>query len=296
MSKIDNTLSFSYFGFNGFLEEEIAKKNNIKFIGIDRTKNRFKFYLKNDCIKEIKELKIKPDVIISTGGGHSYHILKYAKKNQIPYYLIEENVVMGLTNKLFYRKSQGLFSPFKFRGKKYINAAHPSSLITNKDIKIEYDFLFLGGSLGSDIISKLAIKMRNMPYKSLLICGRKKDKYIKYQNKNLHVEGFVNLEEYYNKSDIVVSRAGASTLFEMLTCNKKMIIIPSKKTRGNHQVLNAEFFKNNNLGIYLDEKSASVNCLLEISKYSFTDIIKSQKKYLEQLSYKPYEIIITRVK
>lgn len=132
-----------------------------------------------------------------------------------------------------------------------------------------------------------------MPYKSLLICGRKKEKYLKYQNKNLEIKGFENLENYYNKADIIITRAGSSTLFELLKLNKKMIIIPSKKTRGNHQVINAEFFSNNNLAIYLDEKSANINNLLEIAKYDFENIIKAQNKYLNSLSLIPYEQIIT---
>lgn len=130
--------------------------------------------LNKQVSQSILNLKLKPDLIISTGGGHSYHILKYAKKKKIPYYLIEENVKMGLVNKIFLHSSKNLFSPFKFKGKKAILAAHPSTLINIKTGKIECDFLFLGGSLGSDIIAKLAIKMRNMPYKSVLICGKKK--------------------------------------------------------------------------------------------------------------------------
>lgn len=250
--------------------------------------------LNKQVSQSILNLKLKPDLIISTGGGHSYHILKYAKKKKIPYYLIEENVKMGLVNKIFLHSSKNLFSPFKFKGKKAILAAHPSTLINIKTAKTEYDFLFLGGSLGSDIIAKLAIKMRNMPYKSVLICGKKKEKYLKYQNKNLKILGFVELEDYYASSDIVVTRAGSSTLFELLAYNKKMIIIPSKKTRGNHQVLNAEFFQNNDLGIYFDETSANLNTLIEISKYNFDKISLSQKKFLDNLSILPYEKIIRK--
>lgn len=290
----DNTIKISYIGFEGYLEERLAKENEINFIGLKRDKNSFLFFLNKKVSQSILNLKLKPDLIISTGGGHSYHILKYAKKKKIPYYLIEENVKMGLVNKLFLHSAKSLFSPFKFKTKKATIAAHPSTLINIKQTKIEYDFLFLGGSLGSDIISKLAIKMRNMPYKSILICGKKKEKYLKYQNKNLKILGFVNLEDYYASSDIVITRAGSSTLFELLAYNKKMIIIPSKKTRGNHQVLNAEFFQNNDLGIYFDETSANLNTLIEISKYNFDKIITSQKKYLDNLSILPYEKIIRK--
>ena len=290
----DNTIKISYLGFEGYLEERLAKENGINFIGLKREKNRFLFFFDKKVLQSILNLKFKPDLIISTGGGHSYHILKYAKKKKIPYYLLEENVKMGLVNKLFLHSSINLFSPFKFKTRKAIHAAHPSTLINVKTAKTEYDFLFLGGSLGSDIIAKLAIKMRNMPYKNVLICGKKKEKYLKYQNKNLKILDFVELEDYYASSDIVVTRAGSSTLFELLAYNKKMIIIPSKKTRGNHQVLNAEFFQNNDLGIYFDETSVNLNTLIEISKYNFDKITLSQKKFLNTLSILPYEKIIRK--
>ena len=286
-------IKFSYIGFKGYLEEKLASENNIKFIGLEKKNNRFLFYLDNNIMISISKLINNVDAVISSGGGHSFHILKYAKRKKIPFYLIEENIKMGWVNCLFFHKAKKLYSPFRFKGKNYLQALHPSCLIKAKADSIQYDFLFLGGSLGSDIIARLAIKMRHMPYKSLLICGRKKEKYLKYQNKNLEIKGFENLENYYNKADIIITRAGSSTLFELLKLNKKMIIIPSKKTRGNHQVINAEFFSNNNLAIYLDEKSANINNLLEIAKYNFENIIKAQNKYLNSLSLIPYEQIIT---
>ncbi len=297
-SKYEN-LEFYYIGFNGYLEEKIISKTNIKFLSLNRKKSRFSFYLSKDILTQI-DLKLHDlniDVVISTGGGHSFHMIKYAKCKKIPYYLIEENIVLGFVNRYGLNKCKKLYSPFKYKHKKYQKAINPSCYINkykNINEKEEYDFLFIGGSLGSDIISNLAIKMRNMPYKCCLICGNKYDKYKKYQNRNLDVLPYQDLIKYYNRSKTVVTRAGASTLFELIALNKKIIMIPSLKTRKNHQVLNALFFKDNNLALYLDEKQISVKNLLDINNL---DIKKEfLNEYLNTLDYKPYDEIIENIK
>lgn len=297
-SKYSN-LEFYYLGFNGYLEEKIISKTNIKFLSLNRKKSKLAFYLSSDILTQI-DLKLHDlniDVVISCGGGHSFHIIKYAKKKKIPYYLIEENIVMGFVNKYGLSKCKKLYSPFTFKHKKYQKAINPSCYINKykkENIKEEYDFLFIGGSLGSDVISNLAIKMRNMPYKSCLICGNKYDKYKKYQTKNLEILPYQDLFSYYNKSKTVVTRSGSSTLFELISLNKKIIMIPSLKTRSNHQVLNALFFKDNNLALYLDEHDISVKNLLDINMIELKS--DSINNYLNSLSYAPYDEIIENIR
>ena len=290
----DDSLSFTYIGFKGYLEEKIAKENNIDFIPVIRKKGKYSFYFDSNIYKSICKLNLNFDALITTGGGHSFHILKYCKNNKIPYYIIEENTKMGLVNWLYSFKAQTIYSPFNFKRKNYLKAIHPSALVIKKELPLKYDYLFLGGSLGSDPIAKIAIKMRNMPYKSALLCGNKYDKYKKYQNKNLDVLPYQKLDDLYDMSDLVITRAGASTLFELLAKKKKMIIIPSKKTRGNHQVLNAIYFQENDLAYYLDEKDVSIDNIIELSKQSFSLIFKAQEKFILSLPINPYEEIIKR--
>ena len=66
----DNTIKISYLGFEGYLEERLAKENGINFIGLKREKNRFLFFFDKKVLQSILNLKFKPDLIISTGGGH----------------------------------------------------------------------------------------------------------------------------------------------------------------------------------------------------------------------------------
>lgn len=98
-------INFSYIGFKGYLEERLASENNIKFIGLEKKNNRFLFYLDNNIMISISKLINNVDAVISSGGGHSFHILKYAKRKKIPFYLIEENIKMGWVNCLFFHKA-----------------------------------------------------------------------------------------------------------------------------------------------------------------------------------------------
>lgn len=280
-----------YLGFKGYIEEKIVPKN-INFLSFSRPKNKYKFILSKKLYENInKKLNdIKIDIVISTGGGHSYHGLLYAKKKKIPYYLIEENMVIGSVNKLFLRKSKKVFSVFNIKNnKKYCHSLNPSALVNKENLPQKYDFLFVGGSLGSDIIANTAIKMRKLPYQSLLVAGNKYEKYKKYENDNLKVLKYVDTIKAFSESDIIITRCGSSTLFELLALNKKMIMIPSNKTKKNHQVLNAKEFSKLNLGIYINEKSLDVDTIINLKKYDFDSILDSQKEYLKNVGMENYE-------
>lgn len=285
-----------YLGFKGYIEEKIVGTKAF-FIGFNRPKNKYKFILNKKLYKEItKKLEeINIDIVISTGGGHSYHGLKYAKKKKIPYYLIEENVVLGSVNKLFARKSECIFTPFDLKNnKKYVKAINPSFLIKRLDLTKKYDFLFVGGSLGSNVISNICIKMRKLPYRTLLIAGNKYEKYKKLENDNLKIVKYADTEKEFSSSEIIITRCGSSTLFELLALNKKMIMVPSNKTKGNHQVLNAKEFAKLNLGIYINEKSLDIDTILNIKNYDFTNILQSQREYLLNTGIENYERYIFR--
>lgn len=283
-----------YLGFKGYIEEKIVPKN-IDFILINRPKNKYKFILSKKIYKEIEtKLKnIKIDIVISTGGGHSFHGLLYAVIKKIPYYLLEENIIFGSVNKLFKKKSKTVFTAFNIKkNKKYVHALNPSALINKEEHPKKYDFLFIGGSLGSDIIANTAIKMRKLPYQTLLIAGNKYEKYKKYENDNLKVIKFGDTIKEFSSSDVIITRCGSSTLFELIALNKKILMVPSKKTKGNHQVLNAKEFSKQNLGIYINEKNFDVDTLINIKQYDFSSILKSQNEYLENIGADPYEKII----
>ncbi len=162
-NKFKSEHSFVYFGLENSLEEEICKKNNIKFIslklkGLNR-KNIFKnievFNLirySNKIVK--KELVKKPDLIIASSGFVCIPLLYKAKR--IPIFLLEQNTTLGLVNRLFYKKCTKLFLSLPIDKKLSKSVLSGNFILNNYNTYDNIDFyckkpliLLFFGSMGS---------------------------------------------------------------------------------------------------------------------------------------------------
>lgn len=267
-----------YIGNKNSLEEKICKENNILFFGLE-TKNNVYSIIKNNFKIKFNHI----DCIISTGGFVSMPVLIYGILHRIPIYLIEGNTTFGITNKFFSYFSNKVFLayPCKKMKNKYVITGLPTLINSNIYEHFDFDILIIGGSLGSKPLCDLIYSL-NENFKIILIAGRY---YKDYQNiKNVKAFEYRNdLNSLMKQAKIIISRAGAMTTYEIFLLNKVSIIIPSKKTKLNHQVKNAYYFKEHNLSYYLDEEEASskindlVNKALN-SSYSTLKIIESQKE------------------
>ena len=197
--------------------------------------------------------------------------------------MIEGNTKFGIANKLFsyFSKKVFLAYPYKKMKKKYIVSGLPTLINSNIYEHFSFDILIIGGSLGSKPLCDLVYSL-NENYRILLIAGRY---YKDYQNiKNVtSFEYRKDLNSLMKQAKIIISRAGAMTSYEIFLLNKLSIIIPSKKTKLNHQVKNAIFFEENNLAFYLDEDEAPTKIYDLVSKvinssYNYFKIIESQKQ------------------
>ena len=267
-----------YIGNKNSLEEKICKENNILFFGLE-TKNNVYSIIKNNFKIKFNHI----DCIISTGGFVSMPVLIYGILHRIPIYLIEGNTTFGITNKFFSYFSNKVFLayPCKKMKNKYVITGLPTLINSNIYEHFDFDILIIGGSLGAKPLCDLIYSL-NENFKIILIAGRY---YKDYQNiKNVKAFEYRNdLNSLMKQAKIIISRAGAMTTYEIFLLNKVSIIIPSKKTKLNHQVKNAYYFKEHNLSYYLDEEEASskindlVNKALN-SSYSTLKIIESQKE------------------
>ena len=285
--------TYYYVGFKGSLEEELVK--DIPFFGLSKPNGKFNFFRYknyNDVLKSyLNNLKI--DAVISSGGKHSYPMCEYARKFKLPLYLIEENSKMGLLNILYKRYAKEVFVSFPYKNK-YIYAINPTTFFDVSHPKKEFDITFVGGSLGSDVISKIALELRNSKLKIALVCGKKEKKLSKYNSENFKVFGYTNSIELFEKSNLVVTRGGSSTIFELLKINIPFVIIPARKTKRHHQEYNALFFQKENLAIYLDERKVTGNDILKIYQMDFKKMLESQKLFLERFDTDIYEKTIIR--
>ncbi len=298
-SEINNNMYY-YVGLKDSLEEKICKENNISFepIYIDErnilTKS-FTVYKESRILTKRMD-DIKPDVIITTGGFVSIPLLIYARKRKIKYYLIEENVISGITTKLFAKKAKRVFLTFELENMKKNMEVTFNPTVELSNYKLDHSktnkfrILILGGSLGSKVINKMAIELSSKISKNeeiVLVSSRYYKEIKEYEKDNFKIIEYTNkMHDLINSSNIVISRAGSSTISEIIFYLKPLIIIPSEKTKANHQIKNAEFIVKNDSAVMIREKNIEVMSIYEIITNIKNDDSYRLKMKLSQMKLK----------
>ena len=297
---------------SGIEKEIISNYKEITYYKIPTVKLIRSLTLKNllipfKLIKSIKESykilkKIKPDVIFSKGGFVSVPVCIAGSLLKIPIIAHESDYSMGLANKLIYKKCTKMCFSFKNISEKYKEKGlytgspiNDSLFKGNKQETLKsFNFdeskktiLITGGSLGSQKINQTifdSIKELSDKYNIIHIVGKNNlNKKIKYQNYK-QIEFSKNINNLYACSDLVISRAGSNTIFELLSLKKLMILIPLPKdnSRGD-QIENANYFKENNYARVIYQEDLNKNELLN----SIDLVLKDKEKYSNAMkSYK----------
>lgn len=278
-----------YIGSKNGMEKEIIEKRNIPFFGITADKLRRYLDVKNffmpanvikgikDAIAVLKENKV--DVIFSKGGYVSVPVVIAAARLRIPVISHEADFTPGLANKIATPFSKFVCCNFeettKSLGKKGVFTGCPirnELLSGNKKKGLEFlkfkekkPILFVtGGSLGSKYINDLVRNNLSEILKEFNVvhsCGKGK------LDKNIHENGYrqfelltTELPDVFAATDLVISRAGANVLFELLALKKPNLLIPlsTKASRGD-QILNANSFMRKNYSVVLLEEDQDKN-------------------------------------
>lgn len=272
---------------------------------LSNSKNVLK--LCNLNIKAKKLLKEKNiNLVIGVGGYISFPILNAAIKYKIPTIMHEQNSYPGAVNRRLSPKVNKVLTAYgcskKYLPLEAIVASNPRVDQTfrylekdfKKDLKLNEEkkiALFLGGSLGAEIINKLFLEFinseKNNEYQAILISGLKNNKLddsIDLKD-NLVLENTNELLKYMTSADIIISRAGATSLLEIIYLEKKSIIIPSYNVVALHQHANANEFEKDGLITVLDEKDIKPGSFLEkFEKLENNDIILKSLKSYEKIS------------
>lgn len=242
--------------------------------------------------------KFKPDIAIGTGGFASGPTLMMANRKRIPTLIQEQNSYPGITNKHLSKKSNIVCVAYDglerfFPKEKIIKTGNPvrSSLLSIhvKD-KIEQarelfslktkrkTILVLGGSLGARKVNELI--EQNLPFfkeqdvQLIWQCGKLYfEEYKKYNEENVHVHAFINkMDLAYAAADIIISRAGASSVSELCIVGKPVIFIPSPNVAEDHQTKNAKSIVDKHAAILLRESE------LDTFPIIFETLIKDEGK------------------
>jgi UDP-N-acetylglucosamine--N-acetylmuramyl-(pentapeptide) pyrophosphoryl-undecaprenol N-acetylglucosamine transferase len=245
----------------------------------------FPFKLISSLFKARKIInRFKPDVVIGTGGFASGPLLQVATSKGIPSLIQEQNSYPGITNKLLSKKANKICVAYDglerfFPDNKIIKTGNPVRQglldIDSKrtqaqaffELEKEKKTLFvLGGSLGSRRINELIEKeldfILGLNMQVIWQCGKLYfDKYKIYNHtKHVQVHAFINNMDYaYAASDVIISRAGASSVSELCIVGKPVIFIPSPNVAEDHQTKNALAIVNEKAALLIQEADLEVD-------------------------------------
>lgn len=292
IKKEDKNSEFLYIGTTTRMEKDIVPQKGINYVGIEifGLKRKLTFenikvifkYLKSisKCKKEIK--KFNPDIVIGAGGYVTAPVIYAAKKLGYKTLVHEQNSILGLSNKMLLKYTDTLctsFESMKPKNVNYVYTGNPTSesAINKRPYKKE-DFslskskklvLIVMGSLGSSTINGVLKKAIDLfskkSYEVVIISG--KSHYDEFKdikkNKNVFIFDYIDdLSRLMKVTDVLVTRAGASTLSEIMATKTPSILIPSPYVTNNHQYKNALDLVNKNAAVLLEEKDLTENTLV----------------------------------
>lgn len=252
-----------YFGNNDFIEAKECRKRNIPFISIaskSTLKKNISFVLKNvqGVLQSIVQLqKQKPDVVYCTGGFTTAPILLAAKILHIPYILHEQNAVVGKVHRMFRKNASDMLHSYPNTVLNQEPIVGNISRFEGKWNTFSDTITFLGGSGGAKKINELAIQYaKDHPHERIILVSGS-NYTLEEELPNVKLLQFVEeMDEILSLSQVVISRAGSTTLTELSAFGIPSIIIPMPNSADNHQMKNAKYYEEKD-GIILLEQDDS---------------------------------------
>ena len=302
-----------YVGSYTGIEKELIEPFGIPYHGISSGKLRRYFSLQNftdpfrvlkgfrEARKLIKELK--PDVIFSKGGFVSVPVVLAGKKGKVPVIIHESDMTPGLANKIAIPSASKVCCNFpeslecRPEGKAVLTGSpiRQELLSGNKIAAMDMCgftadkpvILVIGGSLGSVIVNNAvreALPDLLNNFQVIHLCGKgKTDESLNGMKGYCQFEYIKNeLRDIFALADIVISRAGANAICELLALRKPNLLIPlsAKASRGD-QILNARSFERQGFSLVIEEENLSRESLLQAvqnlydNRSTFMDAMRS---------------------
>lgn len=312
-----------YIGSKDGIETKLMADFDIPYYGISSGKLRRYFDVKNftdparilkgytEASKIIK--KVRPDVIFSKGGFVTVPVVFAAKKRKVPCVLHESDISPGLANKLCIPSATAICANFP---ETLSHLPEDKAYLTGSPIRKELfsgnrlkglDFcgfatdkpviLVIGGSLGSvrvneavrEILPQLLEK-----YQVIHLCGKDKlDESLK------DTAGYIQFEyiqkelcDLLDAADLVISRAGANAICELLALHKPNILIPlSLEASRGDQILNAASFEKQGFSHVIKEEDLTSDKLLE----AVNMVYDNKNSYIQAMEASNQHNAVTKV-
>lgn len=235
----------------------------------------------SSLLKSRKIIKrFKPNVVIGTGGFASGAVVKVAQQMGLPTLIQEQNSYPGITNKMLSAKARAICVAYEgldkfFPKDKIVFTGNPVRQdlldVNNRRQDALQHFgldpnkktlLVLGGSLGARRINQLIkSELDNILQQNIQLiwqCGKLyHDEYQKYnQSTQVQVLPFIDrMDLAYAAADLIISRAGASSVSELSIVGKPTIFIPSPNVAEDHQTKNARAIADKNGAVLIKESA-----------------------------------------
>lgn len=301
-----------YIGSYDGIEKKLISDFDIPYYGISSGKLRRYFDIKNftdpfKVLKGCKEAysiikKLKPDILFSKGGFVSVPVVFAAKRLKIPIIIHESDMTPGLANKLSIPSASRVCCNFP-ETVKYLPEG--KAVLTGSPIRKELSqgsklsglkfcnftankpvILVVGGSMGAVAVNnsiRSILPTLLEKFQVVHLCGKDK-----LDNSLKNLKGYVQFEyikeelkDLFAVSDIVVSRAGANAICELLALKKPNILIPlsASASRGD-QILNARSFENQGFSCVIEEEQLTDELLIQ----SITNVYENRQVFINKMS------------
>lgn len=284
-----------YMGSYNGIEKKLIADFDIPYYGIATGKLRRYFDVKNftdlfrivkghsEAHKYLKE--IQADIVFSKGGFVSVPVVRAAASLGIPCIIHESDMTPGLANKLCMQAAHKICCNFPEtlqmlpEGKAVLTGSPIREELARGNKIAAYDLckftsnkpviMVIGGSLGAEAVNKAvreALPKLLDDFQVVHICGKDK-----VDNLMLNIRGYkqfeyvkTELKDIFAMADLVVSRAGANSICELLALKKPNLLIPlsAHSSRGD-QILNARSFEAQGFSMVIDEDYLTENLLVE---------------------------------
>lgn len=296
-----------YMGSYDGIERKLIEDFDIPYYGIATGKFRRYFDPQNfsdpfRVIKGVSEARkylkeIKPNVVFSKGGFVSVPVVRAASSLKIPCVVHESDMTPGLANKLCIPVAKKVCCNFPetlklLPNKKAVLTGSPiREELLKGDKEAAYELcgfdsskpviMVIGGSQGSAAINQAvrdALPQLLTDFQIVHLCGKEKMDNLLLTTKGYKQFEYIKseLKDIFAMADIVISRAGANAINELLALKKPNLLIPlpSSTSRGD-QLLNAKSFESQGFSIVVDEDDLTTKLLVE----------KVQELYFTRLTY-----------
>jgi len=245
----------------------------------------------------------RPDVIFAKGGFVTVPFCLAAAALRIPFFIHESDSIMGLSNRILLPFAKKVYLGFPvdaYKGisiKKTYFSGSPvrKEILTAKGNKKSFfqkykldetkkTIFVFGGSQGAGRVNELIDSALNKivaHYNLIHQTGKNYEEYFINKHSNLDEKirrrylafGYIGaeLKDFLNNADLIISRAGASSIAEIVAVKKPSILIPLSSAASDHQNNNARFLQKNGIASILDEKFLTADKLYEEVEFLMGD-------------------------